>query len=166
MIENNRSLFDDKKDTIGDGLKKADNLFQTTQESIDSYRQIILENEKVIISITFIIGVGIAWVFSSCTETIVLTAANKVLLGVIAFFATLLLISTKTIPLAYIAIIIISIIAGVGAGEITIAWDSNTYHAFGTIGVCENPIEVKDFLISLVSFLAGTIYIGKRYKLF
>ncbi len=160
-----KDLIPEDKDNIGKSVKKADDLFQTSQELIDKYRQIILENEKVILALTFIIGMSLAWLFSACTPVFVLMLSHKILIGVVVFFGCLLLISTNTIPLAYVAMIIVCLILGLGFGEIALAWDSNTYRVV-TNGVCENPINAKDFLVYILGMITGMLFIGKRYKLF
>lgn len=155
----------DKKDNISRSVKKVDDLFQTVQEFIDKYRQLVLESEKFIIGLTFIVGMFLSWVFSSCTSSIIILFSHKILIGIVITLATLLLISTKVVPLTFIAMIIVSIILGLAFGEVAIAWDSNTYKVV-TNGICENPLKTRDFLSYVLGASSGVLYIGKRYKLF
>jgi len=153
------------KDNIGKSIKTVDHAFQTGQEFIDTYRQLILANEKVISGVAFSFGVLLSWLLSSCTESITVMTSHKILIGIVFTLVSLLLISTKTMPLAYIATIFVSFIVGLGVGEVAIAWDSNTYMVV-TVGACENPISMNVFLGYVVGVISGGLYIGKRYKLF
>lgn len=153
------------KDKISHTIKVVDDYIQTAQEFIVSCNTILLKNEKTVVGISFSAGLLIAWLVSSCTTMINITTSHIVLISLLIFVISLLLISTKILPLDLIAIMVVSTIFGWGSGEIIVAWDSNTWMVVANPG-CENPLKARDFAISAVSFAGGCLYIGKRYKLF
>lgn len=160
-----KDIIPEKGDNIGKTIKKADHISLNFQNWIDTKREIILKNEVFVISLSFFIGGFLSWVFSECTTSIVFNTSHKVLIGVVIVMSVLLMISAKKIELAYAAMLIASIISGLLFGEIAISWDSTTYKVV-TNGICESPVEIKDFLVYILGATSGMLYLGKRYKLF
>lgn len=160
-----KDLVPEKKDNIVKTIKKVDHYFLSFQESTDTWREKILKNEVFVISFSFGIGIFLAWVFSECTTTIIFTTSHRVLIAIVIVLATLLMISSKKVELAYAAMLIVSVISGLLFGEISLSWDSTTYEVI-TNGICKSPVEIRDFLVYVLGATSGMLYLGKRYKLF